>query len=293
MAATRNNQTAQNGRPQMSAGERDRLNAKKRKRKRRRRIFAVSIAAVLLIAALTGLTYGFITVFKVTAYQVDGTARYTPEQVFEASGLELGKNLFFSSIGEAEEQLEVMLPYIGSAEIKRKMPGTFLCAITETQAAVYTPDGEGFMLIDKNGKILEKAAAVDQTGIPLLSCPEPLKKDVGYTVEFEMPQDAFESPLDTYKKLLAAIESSAMADITQIDMANPLDVWLVYQDRIKMHLGTPAQLESRLKFAVTVIERENVISPDQRGQIDLTILKTAYFRPETESTTINPPNFEN
>lgn len=293
MAAARNNQIDRSNRPQMTAGERERLNAKKRKRRKRRRIFIICLLTVLLTAVLAGLTYGFITVFKVTAYRVDGTARYTPEQVFEASGLELGKNLFFSSIGEAEEQLEVMLPYIGSAEIKRKMPGTFLCAITETQAAVYTPDGEGFMLIDKNGKILEKAAAAAQDGIPLLSCPEPVKKDAGRIVEFQTPQDAIENPLDTYKKLLAAIESSSMADITHIDMANPLDVWLVYQDRIKMHLGTPAQLESRLRFAVTVIERENVISPDQRGEIDLTILKTAYFRPETEGTTINPPNFEN
>lgn len=293
MATTRNIQTDRSNRPQMSAGERERLNAKKRKRRKRRRVFLFCVSAILLIALLAGLTYGFITVFKVTAYQVDGTARYTPEQVFEASGLELGKNLFFSSIGEAEEQLEVMLPYIGSAEIKRKLPGTFLCAITETQAAVYTPDGEGFMLIDKNGKILERAVAAPQTGIPLLSCPEPVKKDIGLVVEFQKPQDAFENPLDTYKKLLAAIETSSMADITHVDMANPLDVWLVYQDRIKMHLGTPAQLESRLKFAVTVIERENVISPVQHGQIDLTILKTAYFRPETESTTINPPNFEN
>ena len=64
-------------------------------------------------------------------------------------------------------------------------------------------------------------------------------------------------------------------------MSKTTDVWLVYQDRIRMHLGTPAELESRLSFAVNVIDRENAISPVQKGEIDLTILKAAYFRPDT------------
>lgn len=277
------NQSDQNIRARMSAGERQRLNEKKKKRKKRRLLLVVCTIVLLVSALLAGLVYGFVTVFRITAFTVEGTTVYTAEQVFERSGLKLGKNLFISSTAEAEEQVETLLPYIGKAEIKRKMPGTLRFILTETQAAAFMQDGTEIILTDKNGKILDKKPAAGDENIPLLTCPAPIKQDLGYILEFDTPAGALENPLDTYKNLLAAIENSGMKDITLIDMANPADVWLVYQDRIKMHLGTPAQLESRLVFAVTVIDNENAISPVQRGEIDLTILKSAYFRPVTES----------
>lgn len=272
----------QHSRRQMTPGERQRL-AEKNKKKQKRRLLFVIISALLIFSTLIGgLIYGFFAIFKVTDYTVEGTTVYDAEQVFAISGLAIGKNLFFSDIELAAERIETNLPYIGKAEISRKMPGTIRFVLTETQAAVAIAQGEDFILLDKIGKVLDRTTQLPAEGLPLLRCPPPKTVQVGYILEIDTQDGALASPLEIYKELLAAISSSTIQGITLIDISDTTDVWLTYEARIRMHLGTPKLLENRLVFAAELLKTEDATYPGQKATLDLTILKTAVIKPETE-----------
>lgn len=275
--------TNQHSRRQMTPGERQRL-AVKNRRKRTRRLLLVIISGVLIVSALiAGLVYGFFKIFKITDYTVEGTTVYTAAEVFDISGLAIGKNLFLSDIDSAEKKIEVDLPYIGKAEISRKVPGTVRFLLSETRATGALVHGKEFVLLDKNGKVLERTTQTPAEGLPLLECPPPKTIQLGHIIETDIQEEALASPLEIYKELLAAIESSGMQDITHIDLSDTTDVWLTYQDRIKMHLGTPKLLEKRLIFAAELLKSEDAQYPGQKAVLDLTILKTAVIKPEVEN----------
>ena len=58
-----------------------------------RKRFLYTPLTVLLICA--ALFLGMSVFFKVSKITVEGSTLYTPEEVIEASGIELGENLFF------------------------------------------------------------------------------------------------------------------------------------------------------------------------------------------------------
>ena len=63
-----------------------------------------------------------------------------------------------------------------------------------------------------------------------------------------------------------------------------------YENRIDVKVGSITNLDSKMAFAAKVIKDQDAAEPDQRGVIDLTIDKKAYFQPETTTkpTTTEP-----
>jgi len=269
---------------QLTPRERQRLAEKNKKRRIRRKRFVIFSFSFVVIALVTGVVYGFFTVFKITNYIVTGSKTYSAVQVYKSSGLKLGKNLFLVKIGSAEVQLESKLPYIGNVQIRRELPGTLKYVITETNAAAVLEYENGFLLLNSDGKILEQKAGKSTETLPLLKCPEPGNIEVGRTIEFTGADTGQTSSdiLAIYKDLLAAIKASKINEITVIDMSEPTDVRLFYQNRLTLHIGTPTNLESKLALAADVINKENINYPNEKGEIDLTILKRADFLPTTK-----------
>ena len=280
---------------QLTPRERQRLAEKNKKKRIRRKRFVVFSFFFIITALISGTVYGFFTVFKITDYAVTGSKTYTAEQVYESSGLKLGKNLFLSNLGSAEKQLESNLPYIGSVQIRRVLPGTLKYEITETKATAALSYGNRFLLLNSDGKVLEQKTGTKPDNLYLLKCPAPVSTGLGQTIGFSKTfsikteqtvkkkktvtvENYNVDMLQVYKDLSAAVQSSKIKGITVIDMSNPLDVSLVYKDRLTLHIGSPTQINERLVLAASVIKREDADYPDEKGTIDLTILKKAFVQ---------------
>lgn len=72
--------------------------------------------------------------FRTTSIEVDGMTRLTREQVLEAAGLAIGRNVFDVSPDEAGRRL-ARHPWVARAEIARRLPGRFRVRIEERRAA--------------------------------------------------------------------------------------------------------------------------------------------------------------
>jgi cell division protein FtsQ len=125
------------------------------KKKRRKKHFFLNL--IIVILALIGL-YFFATsdVFAIREIKAESTGRhFTDAKIVELSGIKKGDNLFKTRTGKAGDRLEKD-PYIESAEIKRKLPGTIEIKITERQENYLIASGGGFIILDWPGIVLSQ-----------------------------------------------------------------------------------------------------------------------------------------
>lgn len=104
--------------------------ARRRHSNRRRRRgnfgFLYKLLSVLVICA--AVVMALTLFFRVDTIEVTGTERYTEKDVIEASGIQLGDNLFLLNKYEAARSIAEQLPYIDIEDIRirRELPDTLL-----------------------------------------------------------------------------------------------------------------------------------------------------------------------
>ena len=115
--------------------------------------------------------------FATQTAEVEGNERLTVEEVLEAAGLAVGKNAFETPPDGARERL-LAHPWIASAEVSRRLPGTFRVAITERKAVAVlalAPDGEqsaALYLVGDDGVVFKRVADGDPVDLPMITGAE-------------------------------------------------------------------------------------------------------------------------
>lgn len=260
-------------------------------RKKRRRILRVSLFFFFLIAVLFSAVLLLSQVFcKVDTVTVEYTNKavnskryYTDKEVTLNSSVEKGDNLLFISSAEVSQKLEKNLPYISSAVVKKDFPSGVIIQLTECKK-VYSFNG---YLADENGKFLDKAKGDDYTKI---TCKKVEVSVIGEKITIGNDTDAILSYLELIRK-------SGM-NITSVDFTDMNDIYMNYDNRISIHIGKMSDEENgvtawkKLQLAKKSLDAEDKQNPEQKGTLNMTISKKAYFKAdtdvhETEEITIN------
>lgn len=117
--------------------------ARRRHSNRRRRRgnfgFLYKLLSVLVICA--AVVMALTLFFRVDTIEVTGTERYTEKDVIEASGIQLGDNLFLLNKYEAARSIAEQLPYIDIEDI-RHPAGAAGHSADRCGGVRYTPGGD-------------------------------------------------------------------------------------------------------------------------------------------------------
>lgn len=120
-------------------------------RKRLRRLGVVS-AGGAVVAGLAGLS--MTPLLDVDRVVVEGAARSGAGAVAGASGIELGQAMATADLGAAASAV-TRLPWVRTAEVRRRWPGTVVVEVVErTPVAAVPATGEGWTLLDADGRQL-------------------------------------------------------------------------------------------------------------------------------------------
>ncbi len=95
-----------------------------------------------------------------------------------------------------------------------------------------------------------------------------------------------EKAMELYQEIMASLETNKIDGINEINLADAFAVTLMYQERIEILLGSVSNLDNKLALCKEILLKQDEISPYQKGTVDLTIDKKAYFSPYSEQTTI-------
>lgn len=281
-----NNRAVQN--KQLSGNERivNRTNQRRKKNKRKKIIIYSLLCFVFLCVGIALVLTMF---FDINTITVSGESAYSAEKIIEASGIKTGDNLIFISKQKANELITTQLPYIGSAEFKRRLPSKLEIIVKKTDP-VYAAAKDGcYILLDENGKVLETGLEYIGENLILLKTEEIVSAETGKIITLSN-----EKALGKLKEVREACIECGLSDITAVDLSNIYNIKLEYQGRITLVLGETdsGNLIKKLDLGKAAIETQNKENSAYRGTINLTVAGQGAWLEETvttESTTQEEP----
>lgn len=172
-------------------------------RRRLRRLVALGVIAGG-VASVVGAVLS--PLFDVDQVSVVGAERAGVDEVLVASGVERGAALAFVSSERVAMQVEA-LPWVDSASVRRRWPGSVVVVVTERTPLVAYADGRGrWALVDGVGRVLERVAEVEP-GVPV----------VGATVVRSDPGDVMGAEAGPVLAVLQALPSRVRARVLTLE----------------------------------------------------------------------------
>ena len=244
--------------------------ARRRHSNRRRRRgnfgFLYKLLSVLVICA--AVVMALTLFFRVDTIEVTGTERYTEKDVIEASGIQLGDNLFLLNKYEAARSIAEQLPYIDIEDIRirRELPDTLLIDVAEcgTPLAVIQ-DGSAWLLSPK-GKIVEQLPASQAGDYAVIDGCELLAPSVGTQIAVDT---AYETRRESLLELLAVLdETGDLAKVDAIHLGEASYISMDYMDRFTVKMPYQADFSYKLRVLELAINSDK-IQDNMTGTFDM------------------------
>lgn len=278
-----------------------------RKRKRGRRRFSLLFKLLCAAALVAAATLGATVFFQVETIAVAGNSRYSSQEVIDASGVQVGDNLFQMNKNQISQRILQQLPYIGAVSPQRSLPSTLTIQVTEIaaaarietyqdssipqepeeEAAQEDSSGEGEeepasladqpWLVSVSGKLLEPAAPSD--GAPSVTGLMLLAPQAGTMAA--VPQEQ-QYRLDALKELLSALEEMGQLEwVSSIDLTHSTWIGMRYRENFDARLPLGEDLSRSLSVLSQAVENTIQTRGDRAaGTMDLTQeLADAIFTP--------------
>ena len=252
----------------------------KRGRRRNRGRFSLLFKLLAGAALVAALTFGATVFFQVEHILIAGNSRYTAQEVEEASGIQLGDNLFRLNKGQISEDIRRKLPYVEELTIVRHLPSTIAIEIREWDAVASILPSSGTSTAEAPAaEEAEDTELPEETGTAagdawLISVGGTALTVTGLTVlspqagtQMAVPQ-AEETRRQGLMALLAALEErGTLEKVSSIDLSAGTEILLRYDGRFDVKLPISGDFIHKLRALEAVVEKRESY---ETGTMDLT-----------------------
>lgn len=209
---------------------------KRRKRIRVRRL--KRIVGVFLICLALFFISG-LSIFQIQTITVRGAEALSTEKVLYLSGIEAGDNLFWCNTREAKKQLRNN-PFVENVSIRRLLPNTIVIQITEREPVGYIVTSDGYVQVDKDGRLLAIQQTLSNYKLPVISGVRLDElPDLGGVIQNEKLKQALE--------ILQNCDMSLLHNIAELNVGQEYYILLYTNQQLEVRLGGLENLEQRLK----------------------------------------------
>lgn len=231
---------------------------------------------IFLIAAV--ITGTCAALFRVNSIQVEGNARYTTQEVIDASGVKVDDSLIAMPTGQIAKAIFQQLPYVGRLAIQRVYPDKLIIQVTEQVAAASVDSADGRWLISAQGKLLERDEGNIQTiQVSGLTAVKPCAGEMLQTADEES------LTLKYVKELLEVLEVRGMLGrCTALDCNDVASMTLNYSI-YRLRLPKGGDYDYYIRFALNAFRtlEDGKLEQGQGGLLDLTAANgKGYFQPD-------------
>jgi len=275
--------------------EADRIYKRKaRRRKRRLKFFRSLLLSVLFVGTLVLLALS--PLFNISSISVSGNIHYDANEIIGVTNLVVGNNWFrtngwdvksillFRSI-QAEKSIEEKCHYVKKASVRLGIPNKVNIALTERDPFVVSPYMDKYLIIDKEGYILDLKDDISGLNLP---CVKGLGFDgcqLGQALNAEDSRkfDIYIKVVDEIKNLdndnVYDSSKAIFKYVNYIDVSDWDNIGLMLDSRIKVNLGNYKKISNyRLSFLREVFF--NKLDKNDKGYLDFTTGDTPSFIPE-------------
>ena len=238
------------------------------KYQRRRGRFGVLyklLSVLLILAALVG---GCIVFFRVERITVTGSTTYTQQQIIDATGVEMGDNLFLVQKVPTARKILNALPYIKTVNIRRDLPNELDITLTECVpvAALKGEDGVWWIL-DSSGKLLEQVDLDGVGSLMKITGLTALKPSEGGRLAVAVEDT---TRLESLKAILSELEARGMyTEAADLDLSGVTEIHMTYRGRLSVRMPMYSDDFRHLIHALQAVA-DNSAVVDRSGTVDLT-----------------------
>ncbi len=250
-------------------------------------IFAVllGIAAVIFFAPFFNISNVYIT-----RSDIDSEYKVSDEEVIEASGIVMGKNIFATDISKVKDAI-LSIPYVSDAAVRRVFPNKIKITLTEAVYAASVQCENAYALIDTDGKILELVESVEDSGVPMLLGFDIVDAEAGETI----PSDGNPIFAAALKVLKALSDNGLLSSARSIDTSDLNSIEILIGDRARILVSEDSDLDYKMRFIKKVMDER--LSPYESMTLDFRaddLSARSYDAPEpTASAESNEDKAEN
>ncbi len=252
--------------------------AQRKHRRRRRGNNILWYLLILVFMVTTTIVLTTTVFFKIKNITVTGNEHYDDRSIILSSGILLEENMFRLKDQQIGDKLVEEYSYISKVKIRRKLPDTIVLEITEATPIGAIDAGAGYTLISEEGRVLE-------CNTPVL--PEEMPIVIGFSEETPAQGSYLdETDSENVKRMrlvMEAAENTGFSYFNIIDLSDPYDLKLYYQDIFEIVLGTDSNLEYKMELILKVIETQDLLT-SFRGIIDASYEGEVWTRPSGSVT---------
>ena len=219
--------------------------AKLRKKNKNRFYGFILVLTLLLLCGLAALGY---FVFEIKEIKVEGSQRFSQEEVIAQSGVQVGQNLFLVSKKQLKANLEAQ-PYLQFSHVSYDLPSTLIIHVTEKTAYGAIPFDGQYAFVDEAGKVLQLSDEANSV---------PVVQGMGATaaVEGEMIQGPSSYQMHVFGTLMPKLFAQSYADrIVEVDLTQPAAIHVKLDTGMTLRLGTIDNVDAKLGWVETLMPR--------------------------------------
>lgn len=274
----------------------------------RRRKAIIGVLCVLAVLVV-GIVLSINLLFKVTDFRVENADRttpaktgiYTEQQLIDATGIQVGDNLYGFSTREKSDQLLAQMPYLDVAVVTRQAPGTVIIRVqpaverfkmeysgswlvlSEQLKVLRVEPAEPDNLVQLDALLPEGAATTPGSFLTLDAPSEPTALATAMPSGTATPENADEAdtaqetPNEVLNELLSELDQYGLLDgTTVLTMQNMTELSFLYQGRVSVQLGTANNLDYKIRFAAYIIldTGGDGLASSDRGTLDVSDQQT-------------------
>lgn len=228
---------------------------------------ALILRLVTILAVVIAIVMGLSIFFKIETITVEGTDKYSPWSVSQASGLESGDSLLFFGRAGAAGNIIQQLPYIKTVRFQITLPGTVNILVEESPMAYCVEDTQGnWWYMTSQGRLIEQVSSADATVIKGLQITSPVAGEMATAAE---DQSGLTTGADRLRAALEICclleENEILGQAASVDVSKLQGVEVWYGDQYQIELGDTQRLDYKITAACQAIRQ---MSSYQRGVLD-------------------------
>ena len=231
---------------------------KERQRRIRKRRLFISLIFFIVALIATGVILTFTVFFPVEEITIEGSNKYTAEQIEAASGIDIGDNIFVISKRGTLKQLKNKLPYIENIKIKRNLSGKLKITVTNAKEYVSFKCDDGYYTVSENDWVLKKTKKAPKNVCTVYGADVTCK--VGQSTVYNS-----KNLKELYRKITDELAANDLK-INSIDVRNTVAINLKIEDRFEVSLGNANFLKEKIKH---LSRMNSEIDPKKQGNINL------------------------
>ena len=232
------------------------IEKRRKKIRRKKTFFFIVILITTLVTLCLKLHY-----FNVKNIIVSNNKILKSSQIINEASVPNNTNIFYLNIGKVQADIKDN-PYVKDVKITRSLPSTLVIEVTERSAAFYAEKDKKFIIIDKEGLVLEQRDDLTNLKLVKLEGVNTNNAQVGKVI---CASDS--AKLDEINKITEIIlNNSSCKSITKVNINDSTDIQLFYNDMC-IKLGTIDDMTNKLNEAINIITKQNL--SNSKGYVDV------------------------